>query len=58
MNWLKGARKLCGRPCMTPLMSELINIVPSAATLPALFTPDAPAAKRTVEFFPATIRNP
>ena len=26
--------------------------------LPALFTPDAPAAKRTVEFFTANIRNP
>jgi site-specific recombinase XerD len=28
------------------------------ATLPALFTPDAKTAKRTVEFFTAQIRNP
>ena len=31
---------------------------PDGVRLPALFTPDAPAAKRTVEFFTANIRNP
>ena len=31
---------------------------PEGVRLPALFTPDAPAAKRTVEFFTANIRNP
>ena len=41
-------------------MSQAITkIEPSAlATLPALFTPDAKTAKRTLEFFTAQIRNP
>lgn len=34
-----------------------IQLSPLAA-LPALFTPDARTAKRTVEFFTAQIRNP
>lgn len=41
-------------------MSQLISRIPSGplATLPALFTPDARTAKRTLEFFTAQIRNP
>ena len=41
-------------------MSQLIIKIPSSqlAALPALFTPDARTAKRTLEFFTAQIRNP
>ena len=41
-------------------MSQLITQIPPGqlATLPALFTPNARTAKRTVEFFTAQIRNP
>lgn len=41
-------------------MSQLITTIHSSplATLPALFTPDAKTAKRTLEFFTAQIRNP
>ena len=41
-------------------MLQLITQIPSGplATLPALFTPDARTAKRTLEFFTAQIRNP
>ncbi|MDB5744203.1 MAG: int [Polaromonas sp.] len=40
-------------------MSQAITQIPpsSLATLPALFTPDARTAKRTLEFFTAQIRN-
>ena len=40
-------------------MSQLITQIPPGplATLPALFTPDARTAKRTLEFFTAQIRN-
>ena len=30
----------------------------AGVTLPALYTADAPAARRTLEFFTANIRNP
>ena len=41
-------------------MSQLITSIPSGplATLPALFTPDARTAKRTLESFTAQICNP
>ena len=39
-------------------MAELITVTAGTATLPALFTPDEKAARRTVEFFTANIRNP
>ena len=41
-------------------MLQLITQIQSGplATLPALFTPDARTAKRTLEFFTAQIRNP
>ncbi|MDB5893699.1 MAG: int [Rhodoferax sp.] len=41
-------------------MSQAIIKIQSSplATLPALFTPDAKTAKRTLEFFTAQIRNP
>ena len=41
-------------------MSQAIAQIPSnpPAALPALFTPDARTAKRTLEFFTAQIRNP
>ena len=41
-------------------MSQLITKIQPGplATLPALFTPDARTAKRTLEFFTAQIRNP
>lgn len=41
------------------MSQTIIKTQPSAlATLPALFTPDARTAKRTLEFFTAQIRNP
>ena len=41
-------------------MSQLITKIQTGqlGTLPALFTPDAKTAKRTIEFFTAQIRNP
>ena len=39
-------------------MTDLVDVVAGAATLPALYTPDAPAARRTIEFFTAHLRNP
>ena len=36
---------------------ELIE-VPGGAGLPVLFAPSPPAARRTLEFFTANIRNP
>ena len=40
-------------------MSDLVTIKPKPlVALPALFAPDAAAAKRTIEFFTANIRNP
>src|ERR1700674_4828225 len=36
----------------------LTKALPAAVALPALFAPDADAARRFVEFFTANIRNP
>ena len=39
-------------------MQGFIPIASDSVSLPVLFAPDAPAAKRTLEFFTAHIRNP
>jgi site-specific recombinase XerD len=39
-------------------MRELVSVNSGAAGLPALFTPTPAAARRTLEFFTANIRNP
>jgi site-specific recombinase XerD len=40
------------------MAQNLARVLPGTYDLPALFTPDAAAAKRYVEFFTANIRNP
>src|SRR4051794_2942289 len=47
------------------IMSDEITLVPpvglrlkEGVTIPALFAPDAPTARRVIEFFTANIRNP
>ena len=40
-------------------MTQTLTVIgPGGSPLPALYTPNAPAAKRTLEFFTAHIRNP
>jgi hypothetical protein len=39
-------------------MTLLMNVIPGATALPALFTLTPDAGKRFIEFFTANIRNP